>query len=168
MELIAEIQPMPWSSFLLECEFYLFFVGLLHCVGFIVAYIGLFIFSALSRKQSGFLTRRIGRFTLFNVLLLFVGSVFNGVWSCTIWGRFYYSHDYLVDFTPFWPTTQSDIDYGCGDVHGELYGISLIELQLIWLLFAVGTWATSIYLYRLIQRRRSALPTTDHGQLTTD
>jgi hypothetical protein len=143
--------PIPWTQFPGECFWYLYpFMGVLHLVMFIV---GCIILLMLSRKQSGTLKRRIGHFGLFMILLLFVGAFFNGLWSCLIWGRLYCSIDYVCDFTPFWPITQSVIDDSFGDSRGQLYGVSLSQLQCVWLLFAAGAWAVTIFLYRLIRHR---------------
>ena len=59
-------------------------MGVLHLAMFIVGSIILLI---LPRKQPGTLKRRIGRFGLFMILLLYVGAFFNGLWSCLIWDR---------------------------------------------------------------------------------
>jgi hypothetical protein len=93
---------------------------------------------------------------LFVGLLLVVGSVANGLWSCLVWGRLYFSTDYVFDFSPFWPITQKVIDAPFGDMCGQLFGVSLLQLQLVWLLFAVVTWTATILLYRLISRRPPA------------
>jgi hypothetical protein len=93
---------------------------------------------------------------LFLGLLLVVGSIANGLWSCLVWGRFYFSTDYVFDFSPFWPITQKVIDAPFGEMRGQLFGVSLFQLQLVWLLFATGTWTVSILLYRLICRRPPA------------
>jgi hypothetical protein len=155
--MLAEFHPMPWSNFIFECYIYVLFMGVVHVAFFF--FIGcpaLSLISAFSKRQRQALASRIGRFAIFNLLLLLVGAVFSGVWSCTIWGRFYDSTDYTFDFIPFWPITQSTVDRPWGDERGRLFGISLFELQLIWLAFALGTWATTIYLYRTLERIRAA------------
>jgi hypothetical protein len=115
--------------------------------------LGCAILPLLPSKQPGTLGRRIGRFGLFMLLLLIVGAFFNGFWCCLITCRFYYQVDFEFDFSPFRP-----IPYG----HGELFGISLLQLQLIWLLFAAGTWALTIYLYRIIRRRLAVDAASQH------
>jgi len=140
--------PQPWSEFPLECGLYLMLAGLLHLAVFVVGSVPL---AVLGIMQRGTFLRRVGRLGLFLGLLLMVGSVFNGVWSCEIWGRLYFSTDYVFDFTPFWPITQKVIDAPFGKMRGELLGISLFQLQLVWFLFAAGTWAVSSFLYRLFR-----------------
>jgi hypothetical protein len=61
--------------------------------------------------------------------------------------------DYVFDFRPFWPITQRVIDAPWGEEHGRLLGISLFQLQAVWLLFAGGTWTVTIFLYRIVRRR---------------
>ncbi len=160
--MFAEFQPIPWNNFLQECYFYLMFVSVLQLALFIIGSIILLVVSALSKKQRPFLGQRVGRFAVFNALLLVVGALFNGVWSCTIWGRFYYSTDYVFDFTPFWPITQRVIDAPFGNERGQLLGITLFELQLIWLAFALGTWTIAIFLYKKLKKWASLPLTTDN------
>jgi hypothetical protein len=155
------------SIFPFDCIFYLISMGIVHFTIFILGCLVLFVISALSRKQCGFLKQRVGRFALFNFLLLPVGCVFGTLWTGLIWGNLYYSYDSMGDFIPFWPITRSVIDYGAADVHGELFGVSLFELQLIWLAFALGAWTTTYNLYKLISRTYTSRQLTkDNGLLT--
>ena len=128
-------------------------MGVLHLTAFVV---GCFVIAAVAIRQRGTFLRRAGRFGLFVGLLLIVGSLANGLWSCLVWGRLYFSTDYVFDFSPLWPITQKVIDAPFGDMRGQLLGVSLFQLQLVWLLFAVGTCAITIVLYRLICRRPPA------------
>ena len=143
----------PWSEFPFEFAIYFVFMGMLHLVLFAV---GCFIFALLAIRQRGRFLRRVGRLGLFLGLLLLVGSVANGLWSCLVWGRLYYSTDYVWDFSAFWPITQWTIDAPFGTERGQLFGVSLFHVQLIWLLFAAGTWTATILLYRLICKRPPA------------
>lgn len=145
--------PYPWIEFPAECMGYFTLMGLVHLVCFVI---GCLVLAALAIRQRGTFFRRVRRFALFIGLLLVVGSVSNGFWSCSIWGRLYFSTDYVFDFTPFWPITQRVIDAPFGDMRGQLLGVSLFQLQLVWLLFAAGTWTAAILLYRLICKRSSA------------
>jgi hypothetical protein len=72
-----------------------------------------------------------------------------------IFGRLYWSTDYVSDFNPFWPITQAVLDARFGDQVGGLLGVSLHQLQAIWLLFAVAAWLSGFALYRLIRRRNA-------------
>src|SRR5258708_6300544 len=153
------LQPYPWSEFPAECWIYLQFMSILHLALFII---GGVVLLASARKRLVSFRKQAGRLALFLSLLLVVGSLFNGVWSCSVWGRFYYSTDYVFDFMPFWPITQITIDASFGNEHGRLLGVTLFELQLVWLLFATGTWGVTIFLYRLIRKllsHRKLLPT---------
>jgi len=151
MNTLFQPAPIPWTQFPMELFWYVCpIMGTLHLAVFILGCIVLLFFP---RKQPGTLKRRIGRFGLFLFLLLLVGAFFNGLWSCLVWDRLYDSTDYLFDFSPFWPITQSTIDRPFGAERGRLMGVSLFQLQLIWLLFAIGVWTVAIFLYRIICRR---------------
>jgi hypothetical protein len=155
------------DAFPLDCIFYLIFMSVAHFIIFILGCVVLFVISALSRRQCAFLKQRVGRYALFNLILLLVGCVFSSLWSCFIFGNFYWSYDSLGDFEPIWPITRSLIDYGGADIHGQLFGISLLELQLVWLAFAFGSWATTYYLYKAILRTyASRRLTSGEGPLT--
>jgi len=142
--------PIPWGQFPVECLFYLIPMSALHLVAFLV---GCGIVAALPRRQPGTVRRRVGRLAMFIGVLLLVGSVFNGLWSCLVWDRLYDSTDYVFDFMPFWPITGRVIDAPWGDERGRLLGVSLFQLQLVWFLFAAGTWVATTVLYRLVRRR---------------
>ena len=143
----------PWSEFPFEFAIYFVFMGMLHLV--LIA-VGCLIFALLAIRQRGRFLRRVVRLGLFLGLLLLVGSVANGLWSCLVWGRLYYSTDYVWDFSAFWPITQWIIDRPFGTERGQLLGVSLLQVQLVWLLFAAGTWTATILLYRLICKRPPA------------
>jgi hypothetical protein len=145
--------PYPWSEFPAECLLYFAFMGLLHLAALAI---GCLICGLVAVRQRGTFLRRVRRLGLFLGLLLVVGSISNGLWSCLVWGRLYFSTDYVFDFSPFWPITRGVIDAPFGEMRGQLLGVSLVQLQLVWLLFAAGTWAVSILLYRLIRRRPPA------------
>jgi hypothetical protein len=151
----STLQPHSWSAFPGECLLYLTLMGVLHLAIFLV---GCLVLGVLAIRQRGTFLRRVGRFGLYMGLLLILGSIFNGVWSCAIWGRLYFSTDYVFDFSPFWPITQKVIEAPFGDARGELFGVSLFQLQLVWLLFASGTWAVTTLLYRLVGKRPLSKP----------
>jgi len=148
----AAINPMPWNHFPRECLIYFVFAGILHLGAFVI---GCLVLVILPRRQAGTLPRRIGKLALFTGLLLVVGSLFNGLWSCLVWGRLYHSTDYVFDFSPLWPITQEVIDMPFGDQRGQLLGVTLIQLQGVWLLFAFATWGVTAFLYRTIRRRQN-------------
>jgi hypothetical protein len=150
---MSRFHPIPWDEFPAECLWYLAPMSLLHLIVFAI---GCLVLAALTSKWSRTFLRRAGRLALFLGLLLVVGSVFNGLWSCMIWGRLYDSTDYVVDFLPFWPITQGVIDASFGDTRGQLLGVSLFELQLVWFAFAAGTWIVTFRLYRSICNRTPA------------
>jgi hypothetical protein len=148
----SALPPISWSEFPKECVLYFALAGVLHLAIFVI---GSLVLGVVSIRQRGTFRRRVGRFGLFLGLLLMVGSISNGLWSCLIWGHLYTCFDYVVDFSPFWPVTQSNIDVPFFP-QGQLLGVSLFQLQLVWLLFAVGTWGLTIFLYRFIRSRPQA------------
>jgi hypothetical protein len=154
------IHPYSWSEFPAECLMYFMVMGALHLAVFVV---GCIILTALAIRQRGTFLRRVRRFGLFVGLLLVVASFSNGFWSCLVWGRLYFSTDYVFDFSPFWPITQGLIDAPFGDMHGQLLGVSLLELQLVWFLFAAATWAVTILLFRSVCRQ----PPANHALQST-
>jgi hypothetical protein len=141
-------QSLPWSQFPTECLFYLVPMSVFHLVVFIVGCAGLV---AFARKPTGTLMRRIRRFGLFMILLLFAGAFFNGLWSCLIYGRFYDSSDYVFGFIPFCPLYRQWVEIPNGQ--GHLMSVPL-SLHIFWFLFTVGTWSVTVILYRLICRRQ--------------
>jgi hypothetical protein len=142
--------PIPWAEFPLECFYYLSLMALLHLVVF---GLGSAIVAVLPSNQQGAKLQRIRRFALYNGLLLIVGSIFNGLWSCLVWDHLYDSTDYFFDFVPFWPITRAVIEAPWGNERGRLLGVSLFELQLVWLVFAAGTWLVTTAVYRLVSTR---------------
>ena len=135
---------------------YFILMGLLHLGVFVLTALVLADLANQRQEQRGTFLGRVRRLGLFFGLLLVFGSISNGLWSCLVWGRLYVSTDYMIDFSPFWPITQRVIDAPFGNRRGALLGVSLFELQIVWLLFAVGTWTATILLYRIICRRPSA------------
>src|SRR5215471_15531224 len=133
--------PHRWSEFPAECLWYFVPMGVLHLAAFVI---GCLVIAGLAIRQRGTFVRRVGRFGLFVGLLLVVGSLASGFWSCLVWGRLYFSTDYVFDFSPFWPITQARIDAPFGNMRGQLLGTSLFQLQLVWFCFAAATWAVTI------------------------
>ncbi len=143
--------PISWGYFPVECLCYLLPMGML-C--FPIFVIGMAVLAAWPCGEPGTLGRRIGRLALFFSVFLFVGSFFNGLWSCLVWDRLYDSTDYFIDFVPFWPITQSVIDAPwANDERGRLLGVSLFQLQIVWFVFAASTWVGTVSLYRWSSRR---------------
>jgi hypothetical protein len=141
--------PIPWAEFPAECLWYLVPMSVLHLAVFAV---GCLTAVMVSRGRPGKLRRRIGRFALFIGLLLIVGSLFNGLWSCLVYNRLYHSTDHIFDFIPFWPISWIAVDTPWGDGHGQLF-TPLFVLNFVWLVFAVGTWAVTAFLYQILRRR---------------
>jgi hypothetical protein len=99
--------------------------------------------------------RRVAKLALFVVLLLLAGAFFTCIWGATIWGWLYRSTDYCGnDFFPFVPIGRAALDAPFGnEPHGLLHGTTLLQLRLIWLLFALCTWGSTLLLYRLLSRK---------------
>jgi hypothetical protein len=145
----ATFHAVPWDQFPWGCFWYLLVMGCLHIPFFVV---GSFVLALLPRKLPNTLTRRIVRFGLFVGLLLVVGSLFCGLWTCLVFNRLYFEPDPVVGFVPFWPITQGVIDETFGNEHGKLLGVTLTQLQMVWFLFALGTWGVTVLFYLLADR----------------
>jgi hypothetical protein len=138
--------PIAWSDFPAECLCYLVPMSVVHLAAFVV---GCIVLAVMARWQPGTFARRVGRFGLFMISFLLVGSVFNGLWSCLIYERFYDSANYVFGFIPFWPLTKNWVEMYDG--HGQLLDVTL-GLHFFWCLFAAATWILSMILYRLVRR----------------
>jgi hypothetical protein len=139
--------PIPWSGYPEECLWYFVPMSIVHVGVFLIGVVTLAI---VRRHKRDSLLQRIGAFGMFIILFLIVGSLFNGLWSCLVYNRLYHSTDYIFDFIPFWPITWVRVDTPWGDGHGRLF-VSLFELRLVWLLFAISTWGLTIFLYRQVR-----------------
>jgi hypothetical protein len=146
---MSTFQPISWSEFPDECLGYFMSMGILSVVALGAVCI---VFAVLAVWQRGTFLRRAVHFALFAILLSTASALFNALWSCLIWGHLYFSTDYLVDFFPFWPITQRVIDAEFGGMRGQLLGVSLFQVQLVWLLFASGTWTATILFYRICRQ----------------
>ncbi|MGD0411095.1 MAG: hypothetical protein ABSC18_05275 [Verrucomicrobiota bacterium] len=135
--------PIPWSDFPAECLWYFAPMLVVHAILFVA-------FCALVGPLPWWQPKEFRRAAIFFGLLLAAGSIFNGLWSCLVYGRLYDRVDYVFGFSPFWPITNSVINETWGTDHGQLLGVTVWQLQLVWLLFASGTWGLTIYLYRSI------------------
>ncbi|MCX5906530.1 MAG: sugar nucleotide-binding protein, partial [Deltaproteobacteria bacterium] len=98
-------------------------MGILHLAIFLVGCLGL---AALALRQRGTFLKRVGRFGFFMGLLLVIGSLLNGLWSCVIWGRLYFSTDYVFAGDGNAPFREDDVCqplnvYGESKLAGERY-----------------------------------------------
>ena len=128
-----------------ELPFYLVFLGIVHVILFAAF---CFLIGPRRKYWRPFQFRRAA---LFFVLLLAVGAIFDGLWSCEIYTRLYYTMDYFCDFIPFVPFFGGMRADGRG--WGGLKGVTLWQVELVWLIFAVCAWSSTVFLYRLICRR---------------
>jgi hypothetical protein len=147
-------------SYPVECFWYWFPLGVIfHGVFFLAGVIAI---GTVSIFRRGHFREWFIRWSLFSVSFFVVAGLLNGVWSCVIFGRLYWSADYVSDFSPFRPITQGVLDARFGEEVGGLLGVSLHQLQAIWLLFAITAWSSGFALYRLI-RRRHGFPLVTQG-----
>ena len=138
--------PNHWGALPHECLWYLPLGASLHGTALLVT---LVIWAIL--RIAGWWKLRLFGLLLFHTSLLLCAMLANGIWSCTVWGRLYWSVDYVSDFSPFYPIRQSVVDYSWGaEMTGALNGITLTQLNLWWLLFAVLTWTLALMLTRII------------------
>ena len=133
-----------WHSFGAICMMHLLIVGLVYLAPFIIGAAVLAVRSRRNFRQAG---GRILRLAAFLILLLSTGSLFDGLWSCVIYGQLYTSGDYCCDFIPFFPITHGDV---FGDPKGRLIGVSMLQLQLVWGTFAISAWVVTILACRVL------------------
>jgi hypothetical protein len=148
-----EIKRFSWYDYPVECLWYLFLGGIVHLLFFGLGCICL-IFVQLYARVGYW--KFVARWGLFNIVFLLVASAIAGFWSCLIFGHFYTSADYVSDFSPLTPITQGVIDARFGNEVGHLYGITLRQLQLLWMAFAAITWALALFIYFRIRRLGSS------------
>jgi hypothetical protein len=139
------------SDFIAHSFCYLTLVGIFQVVVFLV---GCIVAAILPPWTVRDYSSRVQKLGLFLAILLVVGDLFGFCWLETIRGHFYNSTDYCgTDFLPFFPITQGEIDSPFANEPHGLLGITLTQLHLIWLAFAVGTWGTTVAVHRKILRR---------------
>ena len=112
----------------------------LHLVVYVLSVVGIAVIRLASSRQPKFSTAFI-----FQVFLLFTGMLSNGIWSSVVWGRLYWSVDYVSDFSVFIPLLRNQVKGSWGpDQESALNGITLTQLNLVWLIFALGAWGIAV------------------------
>ena len=128
--------PRSWFEFPAECLWYLLPGVLFHVIAFPIL-LGLM----MVLGWFGIFRPRISTLILFQAYLLASAMIANGIWSCAVWGRLYWSVDYTSDFSTFMPITRRQIESSWGpDMAGGLNDITLAQLNLVWLAFAALVW----------------------------
>jgi len=92
----------------------------------------------------------------FNAIFYIVAMLVNGVWSCSIFGNYYWSVDYVSDFSPFYPIREGVITYSWGEemTGGLKDGFSLKQLNSIWAAFASVTWGLAFLVTFMLSKVR--------------
>src|SRR5688572_8372038 len=139
------IRPHDWNDFFVECLYYFVPLSVVHIAAFIA---GSLVIMALSRRNTPGLFRRIRRFGLFLALLLVAGSLFNAESRCVLSVILYLRTNNNLDSIPSRPTTQRVVGRPFWYLPGQLFGITVSQLNFVWLLFALGTWAGTVLSYR--------------------
>ncbi len=150
------IQTYGLLSYIGECAWYWAFMEVVHTLLFAL---GVGVLALASRYRRGQFRSWFVHWALFSLCSFIMAGLMSGLWSCLVFGRLYWSTDYVFDFTPFWPVTQRTLDHSFGGQVGGLLGISLFPLQALWLLFATITWLSAGYTTHLTMRwseRRTA------------
>lgn len=128
--------PKSWLEYPAECLWYLMPGIFLHLTALLLSLIAITLFRAFKVW-----TPRITTILIFQAYLLLAAMLVNGVWSCAIWGHFYWSVDYTADFSVFYPITRQRIEYSWPpDMSGGLKGITLGELRFFWFVHAFIAW----------------------------
>ena len=148
------LKTMPALNFtddLLSCALcYLFLVGIVYAAAFLVVCIVAVILQPRPVKN---LLQRWMKPGIFMAILLFIGDVYGLIWGYVVLGRFYLSADYCgIDFLPFLPVIQMSRDPSFpNSPAGLIHGSTLSQIYLLWLIFALATWGTTIALYRWLR-----------------
>jgi hypothetical protein len=158
------LPPESFSEFWGIWLFYVISFGFVSLI-FIYPFLGLGVlaFTAL-RKEMPKLRKRLFRLGAFLLILAPVGGLFNAFWCCLVYGNLYAQEigkDGTVldvdspedDFTPFFPPSHEWL----AGLPGHLVGVTMPQLQLVWLFFAATAWAISFILYRLIRQQIAKL-----------
>ncbi len=128
--------PKSWSEFPTECLWYLLPGGLFHVIASPII-LGIM----LTYGRFAYFRPKISTLMIFQAYLLIFSMIVNGLWSCAIWGKLYWSVDYTSNFSVFMPIRNSQIDYSWSpEMAGGLNGITLTQLNLIWAIFAISAW----------------------------
>ncbi len=142
--------PYPITAIPAEALFYAVYWGLVHAV---VAVAVLALATPMLRRGWRRYFTFARAFVTFSICLLLASALANGIWSCAIWGRVYFSTDYFVDFNPFYPISQTWIEIPFGGVKGKIFpGFTITHVRVAWFLFAFASWASAIFLYSRIRR----------------
>src|SRR5262245_60358449 len=92
--------------------------------------LGLTLLVAKTLGALGWRRPRTRSILIFHGYLLIAAMVANGFWSCLVWGRYYWSVDYLVDFSAFMPIFPNQVRGSWGPGYDSaLNGISLTQLN---------------------------------------
>ena len=142
--------PKSWLELPAECLWYLLPGLVWHAMFFVVSLIVLLILGLIGSRRFG-----LSASILFQGYLLISSMFVNGLWSCIVWGRLYWSVDYTSDFSVFMPITRGQIDYSWGaEMSGGLNGITLFQLNLIWAIFAMAAWGLAFWATRWTMSHR--------------
>lgn len=145
-----------WLEYPAECLWYLMPGIVYHIIALILSLIAVAMIQFFK-----FCKPRITTVLIFQGYLLIIAMLVNGIWSCSIWGKLYWSVDYTADFSAFFPITPRKIVYSWGpELSGGLNKISLTVLNLIWAFFAVITWGLAF----IATRWTTQLSRKDHNK----
>ena len=140
---------LSWYEYPFNCICYFIASTADHLLVFVAGCLVLLFISPCLRVGYG---RLFKHWAAFSSILLLVGAEMGGLWDCLIYGHFYVTADYLSDFSPFVPIMQGVIDVHFDDYSGHLIGVTMRQLQFIWLLFALATWTVAAGIYFRLRR----------------
>lgn len=151
---------LQFAQLLEEVTYYMVLVGVFYLCVFILAAFFIACWESLG-PQPGLMAyfRRMGRLALFLALLLLVGDFFGVIWTAIIHNRMYYNPGYDgVDFVPWYPLTRDLVDATYGADTGRLIGVKFWQLEVIWFVFAVSTWTTTMMAFEKITELPDVAP----------
>lgn len=97
------------------------------------------------------------RVGIFLILLLFYGAIGQIIWNSAVFGKLYYSTDYVFGYLPFYPITQAEINAEFAGERGALLnGSSLWTVNSVWSIITACVWITATLSYYAIRSKKPA------------
>lgn len=143
-------EPYPITNIPVEAYLYACCFGLVHAA---IAGVGLVLGAPLLYRSWRRYLTFARAFIVLSICFLLTSALVNGIWSSAIWGRVYFSADYVADFNPFYPISQAWIEVPFGAVKGKILpGFTIAHVRIAWFLFAFASWASAFFLYSRVRR----------------
>ena len=129
---------------------YIFYSGYYHLIVF-SAYIIIISFLKSFYK----IKLSVRHVLIFYTILLLYSALVNSLWDSIVIDKLYHSADYTVDYSPFWPITNSVIYNTYAGDKGYLIGNStLMTINIYWIFFTILNWIITIVTFNNLKKSR--------------